>query len=88
MGVPGGCNPIPLESEITATQLCIRVEALEKAAPMFVDLLGLEEIDPVCGMWVKLSNSLGFENFKGKTYYFCRAECLHTFQVNPGAYAK
>ena len=88
VGVPGGCNPIPLEAEITATQLRIRVEALEKAAPMFVDLPGLEEIDPVCGMWVKLSNSLGFENFNGKTYYFCRAECLNTFQVNPGAYAK
>lgn len=37
VGVPGGCNPIPLEAEITSTQLHVPLATLEKVAPLFSD---------------------------------------------------
>ena len=35
IGVPGGCNPIPLDARTTAGQLRIPLSALVEAAPMF-----------------------------------------------------
>jgi FTR1 family protein len=37
VGVPGGCNPIPLQAEISSTQLRVHLALLEKMAFYFVD---------------------------------------------------
>ena len=91
LGVPGGCNPIPLESTVTPTEVKIPVSALEKVARLFADQPGLEEIDPVCGMKVKMNEAAAFATYNGKTYYFCNAhdgKCQAMFQQNPAQYIK
>jgi uncharacterized protein len=42
--------------------------------------------DPVCGMQVDRSKTETLE-LDGKTYHFCSAHCLHTFEVNHKKYA-
>lgn len=81
LGIGGGCNPIPLESELTPTVLRIRVAALEKEAHLFTatEQAAQTEIDPVCGMRVKISEAAAFETVNGKTYYFCSAKCRAEF---------
>lgn len=86
----GGCNPIPLVSAVVDGQVRIAVAALEEAAPLFVDQPGLEEIDPVCGMRVKMSQATAFETYEGKIYYFCNRmdNCREAFRQNPSAYVE
>lgn len=45
--------------------------------------------DPVCGMTVEPSEAADAarEEFEGKTFYFCSAECQRTFQAEPTKYA-
>ena len=78
IGRAGGCNPIPLESEVTATAVRIRESALEKDARLFAaadDQAAPTAIDPVCGMRVTMSEAAAFEVAGGKTYYFCSERC-------------
>jgi uncharacterized membrane protein/YHS domain-containing protein len=86
LGIAGGCNPIPLEAEVTETQVRVPISRLEDVASLFADQPGIEEIDPVCGMRVKMSQAAAFETFGGKTYYFCREECQAKFREDPAAY--
>jgi len=89
MGNSGGCNPIPLDSEVTATQVKVPVRVLEAKAAIFTAQSGLEEIDPVCGMRIRLTEAAGFETHNGKTYYFCgMGKCQAMFKADPGAYVK
>lgn len=89
MGVSGGCNPIPLKSEVTATHVKVPVRALEEKAAVFTAQPGLEEVDPVCGMRIRLTEAAGFETYNGKTFYFCgMGKCQALFKADPGAYVK
>jgi Cu+-exporting ATPase len=45
-------------------------------------------IDPVCGMSVDPTNSVFHADYKGKTYYFCSADCKAQFQAQPERYLK
>lgn len=82
LGVGGGCNPIPLESEVTATAIQIRLAALQPEAHLFASAEGVAQtaVDPVCGMRVKVSEAAAFETVNGKTYYFCSERCHVQFR--------
>lgn len=85
MSVGGGCNPIPLPSEVTNDVVRIAAGELVKAAHLFpvVNQTELTSVDPVCGMTVKISEAAAFEIYQGKTYYFCSPHCHELFRQNP-----
>lgn len=43
--------------------------------------------DPVCGMEVKPNPALK-STCSGQTYYFCHANCKHTFDQDPQRFTK
>lgn len=43
-------------------------------------------LDPVCGMSVDTDASPHRASHGGRTYYFCCAHCLHSFEKEPGRY--
>ncbi len=81
LGVGGGCNPIPLESEVTATAIRVRLAALRQEAHRFAaaDQVAQTAIDPVCGMRVNISEAAAFETVNGTTTYFCSEQCRTQF---------
>lgn len=81
----GGCNPIPLPSEVTNEVVRIAAGELKKAARLFPEVTQIEltSVDPVCGMTVKISEAAAFEINQGKTYYFCSPHCHELFRQNP-----
>lgn len=88
LGTGGGCNPIPLRSEVTNNAVRVAVGELDKAASLF-PVAGRTEItsvDPVCGMRVRINQAAAFETCQGKTYYFCSRHCYDRFRRNPAAY--
>ncbi|MFH1553268.1 MAG: YHS domain-containing protein, partial [Pseudomonadota bacterium] len=42
--------------------------------------------DPVCGMQVNPATAPHRADHRGKTYFFCSAECHGKFEANPSAY--
>lgn len=66
---------------------------LDSESRMKAAAAGLRAIpakDPVCGMKVNESEARTKHlqrEYQGTVYYFCAAECLETFDKNPGAYA-
>ena len=44
--------------------------------------------DPICGMFVDEKSARFKSESGGKTYYFCNAGCMKTFNANPAKYAK
>jgi len=46
-----------------------------------------EAIDPVCGMTVDVTDARYRSVHDGRTYYFCSAGCLESFQADPARYA-
>ena len=42
--------------------------------------------DPVCGMEIDPSDSVGTVEHEGETYYFCAESCLEKFRSDPDAY--
>lgn len=82
VGQAGGCNPVPLAVELSATAINVRVSALEKEAHRFPEMeqTGHTAIDPICGMMVNTNEAAASETFNGKTYYFCRTECRDKFR--------
>ena len=44
-------------------------------------------IDPVCGMEVDESTAKWKTAYQGRTYYFCAAGCLRSFEKEPAKYA-
>lgn len=85
MGAGGGCNPIPLASEVTNNVVRIAASELAKTAHLFsvANQTELTSVDPVCGMTVKIDEAAAFETYQGKTYYFCSARCRDLFHQNP-----
>lgn len=45
-----------------------------------------EEIDPVCGMTVDVADARHRTVHDGRTYYFCSAGCLESFEREPAKY--
>ncbi len=43
--------------------------------------------DPVCGMNVNPDEAIDYDDYKGKTYYFCSIECAEKFESDPERYA-
>jgi YHS domain-containing protein len=43
-------------------------------------------IDPVCRMKVNEEKAIFKSEYKGKTYYFCSAQCKNEFERNPKKY--
>lgn len=46
-----------------------------------------EELDPVCGMTVDIADARYRTVHDGRTYYFCSAGCLESFEKNPARFA-
>lgn len=86
VGNAGGCNPIPLASEVRGDSVQVAIKDLEDNASRFTPQTGLAEVDPVCGMTVKLNEAAGFESYRGQTYYFCSPRCQTAFHADPAAY--
>lgn len=80
VGEAGGCNPVPLEANVSANEVRVTVATLQKEAERFpaMEQTGLTAIDPVCGMMVNMNEAAAFETVNGKTYYFCSEKC-HAF---------
>lgn len=87
MGAGGGCNPIPLPSEVTNNVARVAVSELEKAAHLFpiANQTELTSVDPVCGMTVRINEAAAFEAHQGKAYYFCSQRCRDLFRQDPAA---
>ncbi len=45
-----------------------------------------EEIDPVCGMTVDVADARHRTVHEGRTFYFCSAGCLESFEAEPAKY--
>lgn len=86
IGEMGGCNPIPLASRVEAGLLRVPLEALVSQAWRFEALTGLVEIDPVCGMRVRLDEAAAFATHGGHSYYFCSERCRQAFAARPAAH--
>jgi YHS domain-containing protein len=43
-------------------------------------------IDPICKMGVNEKKTIFKSEYKGKTYYFCSAQCKNEFEKNPEKY--
>ncbi len=52
------------------------------------DEMGKAVVCPVLGTKFNVSNVTQASDYKGKTYYFCCAECPGEFKKNPDKYAK
>ena len=44
-------------------------------------------MDPVCGMNVNPDEAIEYDEYNGKTYYFCSIECAEKFESDPERYA-
>ena len=44
--------------------------------------------DPVCGMQIEIADSVGSQEYRGKTYYFCNPHCLEQFRAGPEKYLR
>jgi xanthine dehydrogenase accessory factor len=61
--------------------------AAEHAAlPAAPPVAATEAIDPVCGMTVEIAGARYTKEYEGKTYYFCCAGCLRSFEKQPQKY--
>lgn len=65
--------------------------ALVCASPLATRLVAAQAAtvkDPVCGMKIDPAKARGKAEHKGKTYYFCSADCKARFEKNPAKYAE
>jgi xanthine dehydrogenase accessory factor len=82
----GKVEPKEIAVAILAELVQLRAEGtfpVETEEPTFRH----EEIDPVCGMTVDVADARFRTTHDGRTYYFCSAGCMATFDANPVAYA-
>ncbi len=88
IGKPGGCNPIPLEAEIGATEVVIAAKALAAERAPFAKGKHATAVDPVCGMAIDPANARATAEHGGKTYYFCNEDCHKAFLADPAKFVK
>lgn len=81
LGAEGGCNPIPLEAEVTDAGVHIRVENLIQQALLFppVEQTSGTAMDPICDMQVRIDDAAAVEVVDNTTYYFCNERCRVIF---------
>jgi P-type Cu+ transporter len=69
----------------------VQISAKAKSLPVVVAAqpvraAGEAHTDPVCGMTVAAGTAAGSHEYRGTTYYFCSAHCLHKFKADPEAF--
>ena len=42
--------------------------------------------DPVCGMWIEVSDAAGSTTYESQAVYFCSDQCRRDFESNPARY--
>ena len=89
---PAGLDLGRIDSEEIAAAILAEIIQLkaEGGLPVVVEdggiAAGHEEIDPVCGMMVDVANAKFRSVLDGRTYYFCSAACLASFETDPASY--
>jgi Cu+-exporting ATPase len=81
-------TPQPAEMHKAKAQPVVRLSGKAKTLPVMTTaqtMHGETHVDPVCGMTVNSAATAGSYEYKGKTYYFCSAQCLQKFRDDPEA---
>jgi YHS domain-containing protein len=42
--------------------------------------------DPVCGMWIQVSDAAGSTTYESQPVYFCSDQCRRDFESDPARY--
>lgn len=85
IGMAGGCNPIPVESQVSDTELRISAALLESQAKRFDDRPMPEANCPICGMRVKINDAAEVITKGNTTYYLCSMpNCRELFDKEYG----
>jgi xanthine dehydrogenase accessory factor len=88
---PAGLDLGRIESEEIAAAILaeiVRLKAEGRLHGVAADdgiAAGHEEIDPVCGMTVEVAGARYRSVHEGRTYYFCSAGCLSSFETDPAS---
>jgi Cu+-exporting ATPase len=62
-------------------EICFRTKVMSDTTNL------AQVIDPVCAMTIDPAESVGREDYAGKTFYFCSQSCLEKFHADPRRYA-
>ena len=77
---------VAILAEIVQLKAAGNLEATSGTAPSTDVAARHEEIDPVCGMTVDVADARYRTVHDGRTYYFCSAGCLESFESDPARY--
>jgi xanthine dehydrogenase accessory factor len=77
---------VAILAEIVQLKAAGKLEAAVGTAPAAESSQRHEEIDPVCGMTVDVADARYRTVHDGRTYYFCSAGCLESFESDPARY--
>jgi xanthine dehydrogenase accessory factor len=89
---PAGLDLGRIDSEEIAAAILAEIvqlkagDGLHGAAATETSAAGHEAIDPVCGMTVEVADARYRSVHDGRTYYFCSAGCLASFETDPASY--
>lgn len=88
---PAGLDLGRIPSEDIAVAILaeiVQLRAAEQLRPAVEEtpIAEHEEIDPVCGMTVEVAGARFTTVHDGRTYYFCSAGCLSSFEADPDRY--
>jgi xanthine dehydrogenase accessory factor len=86
---PAGLDLGHVSTEEIAVAILAEIVQLRAAGslqPATVTETRHEEIDPVCGMTVDVADARYRTVHAGRTYYFCSAGCLESFESDPARY--
>lgn len=87
IGLPGGCNPIPLKAVREGRRLVIALSDLKTESSAFAGGWKPEVVDPVCRMAMRIADAGGKETYEGREYYFCKMpHCQESFRKDPKRY--
>jgi xanthine dehydrogenase accessory factor len=64
----------------------VQLRAAGSLEPATIPETRHEEVDPVCGMTVDVADARYRTVHDGRTYYFCSAGCLESFESDPARY--
>jgi xanthine dehydrogenase accessory factor len=87
---PAGLDLGPVRTEEIAVAVIAQIVALRAAGQLApaaaVAAPDHTETDPVCGMQVEVATASLRSTHEGRTYYFCSAGCLASFEADPERY--
>ena len=89
---PAGLDLGRIDSEEIAAAILAEIvqlkaeDGLHGPAPTDRAAADHEAIDPVCGMTVEVADARFRAVHDGRTYYFCSAGCLASFETDPASY--